>query len=472
MNLGDIWLHVIDALKKNHNLSDITVNLWFDSMEMKDLTSDTVYLSTDNDIKKNIIESKYADIIKEELKNILGFEVEIVIVSCENESFEEQYKRLSSMEKSERLKQIEKKLDEESVSESSECPSSLIISPSLLPEYSPEYTFDSFVVGHSNDLAYNMALSVANQPAMVANPLYLYGSPGLGKTHLLYAITKKISELHPDYTIIYTKGEDFTNELIASLANKTPILFREKYRNASVLLIADIQFIAGKETIQEEFFHTYEALFESGKQIIVTSDRLPKDIKTLEERLRSRFEHGIIVDIQPPDMELRVAIFKRKAQNLKMDVPNDVLMYLGENIKDNIRQIEGALKKMRALAFVNRTDICMEYAKAAVNDILTAKANIITPERVLTYASQKYNIQPEDILGKRKTDDIVTARQVAIYLLRELTEMSHANIGKFFNRDHSTIVASVNRIKERMKEDSSFEAQIDEMINDISSIVY
>lgn len=238
-------------------------------------------LSTDNDIKKNIIESKYADIIKEELKNILGFEVEIVIVSCENESFEEQYKRLSCMEKSQRLKQIEKKLDEESVSESSERPSSLIISPSLLPEYSPEYTFDSFVVGHSNDLAYNMALSVANQPAMVANPLYLYGSPGLGKTHLLYAITKKISELHPDYTIIYTKGEDFTNELIASLANKTPILFREKYRNASVLLIDDIQFIAGKETIQEEFFHTYEALFESGKQIIVTSDRLPKDIKTL-----------------------------------------------------------------------------------------------------------------------------------------------------------------------------------------------
>ena len=179
MNLGDIWLHVIDALKTNHNLSDITVNLWFDSMEMKDLTSDTVYLSTDNDIKKNIIESKYADIIKEELKNILGFEVEIVIVSCENESFEEQYKRLSCMEKSERLKQIEKKLDEESVSESSERPSSLIISPSLLPEYSPEYTFDSFVVGHSNDLAYNMALSVANQPAMVANPLYLYGSKRL-----------------------------------------------------------------------------------------------------------------------------------------------------------------------------------------------------------------------------------------------------------------------------------------------------
>ena len=347
-----------------------------------------------------------------------------------------------------------------------------MVSSSLLPEYSPEYTFENFVVGRSNDLAYKMAWSVANQPAVVANPLYLYGSPGLGKTHLLYAITHLLNENHPEFKIIYAKGEDFTNELIESLSNKTPILFREKYRSADVLLIDDIQFIAGKETIQEEFFHTYEALFEAGKQIIVTSDRLPKDIKTLAARLLSRFEHGIIVDIQPPDLELRVAIFKRKAESLGMQVPNDVLMYLGENIKDNIRQIEGALKKMRALAFIQGIDVCMEHAKTAVADILNAKASAVTPERILTFVSQKYGIPTEDIIGKRKTDAIATARQVAIYLLRELTEMSFANIGKVFNRDHSTVVASVNKVKDRMKEDSSFEAQIDEMIKDVRAAGY
>ena len=211
---------------------------------------------------------------------------------------------------------------------------------------------------------------------------------------------------------------------------------------------------------------------DAGKQIIVTSDRLPKDIKTLASRLLSRFEHGIIVDIQPPDLELRVAIFKRKAESLGMNVPNDVLMYLGENIKDNIRQSEGALKKMRALAFIQGIDVCMEHAKIAVADILTAKASAVTPERILTFVSQKYGIPTEDIIGKRKTDAIASARQVAIYLLRELTDMSFANIGKVFNRDHSTVVASVNKVKDRMKEDSSFEAQIDDMMKDVRSAGY
>ncbi|MGN1120947.1 MAG: chromosomal replication initiator protein DnaA, partial [Eubacteriales bacterium] len=444
MNENDIWQLVLEGLKNNHNLSPMTVNLWFDRMSMEKLTPDTAYFCTDNDLNKNIIESKYADTLSEEVEKVLGFKVEIVIVSSEKQSFEQQLQQLENRQRSEILQEVTEKLDAADFAErrheaAVQSPASgLVVSSSLMPEYSPEYTFENFVVGHSNDLAYKMACSVAKQPAVVANPLYLYGAPGLGKTHLLYAITKELSENHPEFTIIYTKGEDFTNELIASLANKTPILFREKYRNANVLLIDDIQFIAGKETIQAEFFHTYEALFEAGRQIIVTSDRLPKDIKSLEERLRSRFEHGIIVDVQPPDLELRVAIFKRKALALGMNVPNDVLMYLGENIKDNIRQIEGALKKMRALAFIQGTDVCMEHAKAAVSDILTAKATAITPEKVLTYVSQKYGIPTEDIIGKRKTDAIASARQVAIYLLRELTDMSFAGVGKVFNRDHST----------------------------------
>ncbi len=474
MSEKDIWLLVLEGLRSNYDLSPMTVNLWFDSMSMKKLTPEAAYFCTDNDLKKNIIESKYTDILSKELENVLGFAVKVVIVSDEHQSFNEQWETLQNRQRSEQIQEVTEKLDAETRVEAPAptVPQGVIVSSSLLPEYSPEYTFENFVVGRSNDVAYRMASSVANQPAVVANPLYLYGSPGLGKTHLLYAITRVLNDNHPDFKIIYAKGEDFTNELIESLSTKTPILFREKYRNADVLLIDDIQFIAGKETIQEEFFHTYEALFEAGRQIIVTSDRLPKDIKTLEERLRSRFEHGIIVDIQPPDLELRVAIFKRKAETLGMNVANDVLMYLGENIRDNIRQIEGALKKMRALAFIQGTDICMEHAKAAVADILTAKATAITPEKILTYVSQKYGIPTEDIIGKRRTDPIVSARQVAIYLLRELTDMSFSGIGKVFNRDHATMVASVNKVKEQIDEDSSFEAQIDDMIKDVRSAVY
>jgi len=480
LNEKDIWKIVLENMQKNNGFSNLTIDLWFSRMSMEKLTPERAYFSTDNDLIKNIIESKYAAFMRDELKAVLGFDVEPVIISCEKRPFDEQLAAIENEEESDRIKMVEKMLDNEDEAISKEEQSKsfrpartgsnpqIIVSPSL-PEYSPEYTFDNFVVGSSNKHAYHMARSVAANPAKIANPLFIHGSPGLGKTHLLYAITKEMSDKHADFKIIYTKGEDFTNELIESLANKTPIQFREKYRNADALLMDDIQFIAGKESIQEEFFHTYEALFEAGKQIIVTSDRLPKDIKTLAERLRSRFEHDVIVDIKPPDLELRVAIFKKKSQNLGMNVPNDVLMYLGENIKDNIRQIEGALKKMRAMAFIEGTDICMEHAKIAVNDILTAKAAAITPDKVITYVSQKTGVPFEDIVGKRKTDAVANARQVAVFLLRELTELSHANVGKVFNRDHSTVVASVNKIKERMKADPVFEAQIEDMMTDLKS---
>lgn len=480
MNEKDIWKIVLDNMQVNNEFTDLTISLWFSRVNLEKLTPERAYFSTDNDLIKTIIEAKYAGFMKEEIKAVLGFDVELVIISCEKCSFEEQLARLENEEESDRIKMVEKMLDgeDEAISKEEQKKSvrhtrtggspQIIVSPSL-PEYSPEYTFDNFVVGSSNNHAYHMARSVAANPAKIANPLFIHGSPGLGKTHLLYAITKELSDKHPDFKIIYTKGEDFTNELIESLANKTPIQFREKYRNADALLMDDIQFIAGKESIQEEFFHTYESLFEAGKQIIVTSDRLPKDIKTLAERLRSRFEHGIIVDVQPPDLELRVAIFKKKSQALGMNVPNDALMYLGENVRDNIRQIEGALKKMRAMAFIEGTDVCMEHAKIAVNDILTAKAAAITPEKVITYVSQKTNVPFEDIVGKRKTDSVAKARQIAVFLLRELTDMSHANVGKVFNRDHATVVASVNRIKERMKADPVFEAQIEDMMTDLKS---
>lgn len=475
MNEKDIWNIVLENMQNNNGFSDLTINLWFSRIKMEKLTPETAYFSTDNDLIKNIVESKYSGFMKKELESVLGFDVKIEIVSCEKQPFEQQYESLVNKKESEKIREVAEMLDAEtreysdtSVNSSGAFSnrSNIFVSPSL-PDYSPEYTFENFVVGGSNELAYKMACSVAQKPALIANPLFVHGAPGLGKTHLLYAITKEIAAAHPEFSIIYTKGEDFTNELIEALTNKTSIMFREKYRNADVLLMDDIQFIANKHGVQEEFFHTYETLYEAGKQIIVTADRLPKDIQSLAERLRSRFEHGIIADIQPPDLELRVAISKRKAQNLGMNVPNDVLMYLGENVKDNIRQIEGALKKMRAMAFIQGTEIGMEHAKAVVADILTAKASAVTPEKVITYVSQKCNVPFEDIVGKRKTDSIVSARQIAVFLLRELTDLSHANVGKVFNRDHSTVVSSVNKIKERMKQDPGFESQIEDMMKDL-----
>ncbi len=468
MNEKDIWDLVLERLKNAHGFSPMALELWFDGMIMEKLTPDVAYFSTDNALKKNIVESKYADVLKQDLKEVLGFDVRVVIVSREKQSFAEQFDELYANIVAGREPVDAEREKEDAVDAVSD---NVFLSPSLSSGL-PEYTFDNFVVGGSNNMAYTLAKSVAEHPAVIANPLFLYGAPGLGKTHLLYAITREISEKHPEYSIIYAKGEDFMNELVEALANKTPILFREKYRNADVLMLDDIQFISGKVSVQEEFFHTYEALFEAGKQIIVTADRLPKDIQSLAERLRSRFEHGIIADIQPPDLELRVAIFKRKAQMLGITVPNNVLMYLGENIKDNIRQIEGALKKMRASAIIQGTEINMEHAKNAVNDILTAKAAAISPEKVIEYISQKYQIPYEDILGRRKTDNVVMARQVAMYLLRELTVLSLANIGKAFNRDHSTVVNAINRVNEMMEEDCSFEAQVEDMIKDMQAVGY
>ena len=259
------------------------------------------------------------------------------------------------------------------------------------------------------------------------------------------------------------------NELIEALANKTPVAFREKYRNADMLIVDDIQFIAGKASVQEEFFHTFDKLYESGKQIVLSSDRPPKDMHQLEERLRSRFESGFITDIQAPDLELRVAILKRKAQNLGINVPNDVLMYLGENIKDNVRQIEGALKKMRALAYIQGEDINMNHAKTAVNDVLTNMAQAVTPAKILGFVSQKYGVPEEDIKSSKRSKDIANARHMAAYLTRKLVDMPLASVGKLFNRDHTTIMSSVENIEKQMKASPAFENTVNELIREIKS---
>jgi len=489
-NENEIWELAKVNLQKNLNFSDISMKLWFDSMVLKVLTENTAYFQIENDFKQNIIKTRYLDDIKAALAEILGFEAEVAVLSVEKETFENKLAKLLCEEKEDAkpaspavtvteteptfkrmdnsyLSREIKKSDEEE--KQPETRGTVLVSRQL-PEYKPEYTFDNFVVGGSNKAAYTAARTVAQDPAGSGfNPLFLYGDPGLGKTHLLYAITREISITHPDYNIIYVKGEDFTNELIEALALKAPVSFREKYRKADVLLVDDVQFIAGKVSVQEEFFHTFDALYESGKQIVVSSDRPPKDMKQLETRLRSRFESGFISDIATPDLELRVAILKRKAAHLGIDVPNDVLMYLGENIKDNIRQIEGALKKMRALAFIQGEEICMNHAKIVVNDVLTNMANAITPARILTYISQKYNIPEEDIKSSRRTKDITNARHLTVYLMRKLLDMPFVSIGKFFNRDHSTMMSSTENVEKLRKSNPEFDNMVNELIREIKA---
>jgi chromosomal replication initiator protein len=354
---------------------------------------------------------------------------------------------------------------------------------STMPPFNFEYTFENFIVGSSNKFAHAACLAVADHPAQSGNtsspdnplftynPLFIYGPSGLGKTHLLYAITNKLRQKNNKIKVIYIKGEDFTNQMIDSLARQAMKEFRDKYRSCDVLLIDDIQFIAGKTSTQEEFFHTFNALYEDSKQIILTSDRPPREIKTLEDRLKTRFEWGLIADIQPPDLELRTAIIKKKADQVNVSIPDDVLSFLAENLRSNIRQIEGAIKKLGAMSFLSGNRITMEVARSCISELLGGEEPVtVTVDKIFTAVYKKYNIKREDIVSTRRTKDIAAARHVAVYLVRQITDMSLPNIGKIFGRDHSTILSSIDTVEKRMAQDGVFRAEIEEMSKEIRGL--
>ena len=345
------------------------------------------------------------------------------------------------------------------------------ISAEVFFKSNTEYTFENFIVGSSNKFAHAACMAVARYPSQTYNPLFIYGAPGLGKTHLMYAITQEIAARWPAYKITYVKGEEFTNQLVEMLAHEhLKSAFREKFRGADVLLIDDIQFIAGKPATQEEFFHTFNSLYEANKQIILTSDRPPKDIAQLEERLRSRFECGLIADIQPPDMELRIAILKRKANMMNITVPNDVLMFLAERISTNIRQLEGVIKKLNAYSYLNNSKITLELAKSCINDILSGTEPVnIRIDRIIEVVAKKYGIPASDIKSRRRTKEISQARHVVIYLIRHTTELSLPSIGKVFGRDHTTMISSIESVEREMEKNSVFNMDIQEMLRDIGS---
>ena len=338
-----------------------------------------------------------------------------------------------------------------------------------------DLTFDTFVVGPSNRFAHAACQAVASQPATLYNPLFIYGNSGLGKTHLLNAIANEFKKNYPDRSVVYAKSEAFTNEIIEAIARGTTPAFREKYRKADLFLMDDIQFIAGKISVQEEFFHTFNTLYEAKKQIVLTSDRPPKDISTLDDRLKTRFEWGLTADVQPPEFETRIAIIIRKAESVGLDIPEPVCEYIANRLKNNIRQLEGAVKKLRAFHLLENKPINIATAQAAISDIINNNQPApVTVDKIIEEVARTFSgnvpggITPEDIRSKKRNANISMARQVSIYIAREITNMSMVEIGQTFGgRDHSTVVYAIRQAEQNIKKDPRTKALVDDIIKNI-----
>lgn len=332
-----------------------------------------------------------------------------------------------------------------------------------------EFTFDTYIIGSSNKFAHAAALAVAANPAGAYNPLFIYGNSGLGKTHLLYAICNDIKVNKPNMTTLYIKGDDFTNELIDSIRRNTMSEFHQKYRKTDILLVDDIQFIAGKDSTQEEFFHTFNSLYEAKKQIVLTSDRPPKEIQTLEDRLRTRFEWGLIADIQPPDFETRIAIVKRKAELLDIKMPAEVCDYLAKHLKTNIRQLEGAVKKMKAHNLLGGEPMGIPTAQAAISDILNNdQPPPVTVEKIIDEVARTFSVSASDIRSSKRASSISNARQISMYVVREITQMSLSSIGdEFGGRDHSTIVYAIQQAEKNINKNPKVKAMVEDIIKNI-----
>ena len=454
-DLSAIWEMVRASFLTQYASS--VVDLWFGDLQVISYEDNIITLSTPREFKYKTIREKFMDTLREGFAAQLGFEVEIDVVFTGTPTSSEQI-----------VSQIKNETSQatESIPTEDQRPSGI-----LPPNYKFEYTFENFIVGNSNKFAHAACLAVATRPASDYNPLFIYGPSGLGKTHLMSAIVNEIKKKQPNVRVLYIKGDDFTNQMIESLAKQEMHKFHERYRNCDILLIDDIQFIAGKNATQEEFFHTFNTLYEERKQIILTSDRPPKDIPTLEDRLKTRFEWGLLADIQPPDLELRIAIIKKKAEQVSIDVPDEVLTFLAENLRSNIRQIEGAIKKLSALSFLSGQKISMDLAKSCLSELLGGAEPVnVTIEKIFGAVQQKFNVTKVELIGKKRTKEIASARHIAIFLIREITDMSFPSIAKIFDRDYATIHASFEQIDRKYSSDSMFKIEVDDLIKDVTGV--
>lgn len=445
-HLNNTWEKALDIIKSE--LTEISFNTWIKCCQPESLTDHVLRLTVPNDFTRGILDKRYKDLVIQALNIVTSKKMDVEF-RLESETEEE------IIDPSEVIKAEDS--DDNSITVSDEMSTTL----------NPKYTFNSFVIGNSNRFAHAASLAVAESPAKAYNPLFIYGGVGLGKTHLMHAIGHYILKENPKAQVMYVSSEKFTNELINAIKDDKNEEFRNKYRNIDVLLIDDIQFIAGKERTQEEFFHTFNALHEANKQIILSSDRPPKEIPTLEDRLRSRFEWGLIADIQAPDFETRMAILKKKADSEHLNVSNDVMVYVATKIKSNIRELEGALIRILAYASLTNREISVELAAEALKDIIANKGTTdITVDTIQEAVANYFNLRVDDLKSQRRTRIISYPRQIAMYLSRKLTDMSLPKIGEEFGgRDHTTVIHAYEKISENYKTDEVLQ----NIINDITN---
>lgn len=465
--LLEISLALKEALRAKIGNPQSTFDLWFGDFNLTSLNESAAVFSTPTKLRRQILSTRYIDLIKETLTEIIGFAVEVEICSLDMDTGfttvatpDEEISKHFNKEALEKSERKEKKIEEILNTASNDKKSIL-----------DEYTFDNFIEGESNKFAKSACYAVANEPSYDYNPLFIYGPSGLGKTHLLYAIMNHMKKRSPGVKIVYKKSETFINELIDAIASHQTSAFKEKYRSADVLMIDDIQFIAGKESTQEEFFHTFSALYEAEKTIILTSDRPPKEINPLMDRLRTRFEWGLIADIQPPSFELRTAIIRKKSEDMGLSIPSVLIDYIAERLNNNIRQIEGILKKLYALHCFSGSEITKESIDNIISIVDPGNIpNDAMVEKIILHVSKKYGVTVEDIKSKKKTDSIANARHVAIFIIRKLTDMSLKDIGRIFGRDHSTVSASLTKIELCNQTVKNHENEINLLIKEIKGV--
>lgn len=442
-NLEEIWNKSLNLIKTE--LTEVSFNTWLKTIEPISINDIRIVLGAPNEFTKGILEARYLTLIKNAIKQVTNKDYNIKFVIPGEEVV------------SDFGQTVQNEMNDTN---------DTILSRNQL---NPKYTFDTFVIGNSNRFAHAASLAVAEAPAQAYNPLFIYGGVGLGKTHLMHAIGHYILNQNPKANVVYVSSEKFTNELINSIRDDRNVEFRNKYRNVDVLLIDDIQFIAGKERTQEEFFHTFNALHEANKQIIISSDRPPKEIPTLEDRLRSRFEWGLIADIQPPDLETRIAILRKKAKVENIDVSNDVMLYIATKIQSNIRELEGALIRIVAFSSLTNKEVTVDLAKEALKDIISNnKPKEINVKLIKEVVAQNYNIKIEDFNSKKRTRAIAYPRQIAMYLCRELTDLSLPKIGdEFGGRDHTTVIHAYEKISSDIEKDPEFKLKIEKIVTEI-----
>ena len=434
-SLTDVWGNVLQQMSRQ--LAPTTINTWFDEVDVGAMEDSAFVLHCGNEFKKKTIEARFLSYIRDALRDLFSADFEIKILNDE---------QLSAYH-------------------------------GVAPDYpgdlndSGAFTFETYVVGPSNKLAYAAAHAVSERPGVNYNPLFIYGDSGLGKTHLLYAIAHGLKKNHPDAKIVYIKGDDFTNELVASIREGKNAEFREKYRQATLLLVDDVQFIAGKEQTQEEFFHTFNSLYEAGKQIVLTSDRPPREMTKLEDRLRTRFEWGLMVDVTPPDYETRLAIVKNKSAMLGVKLSDPVTDLIAENVTANVRQIEGTLNKILAYYDLMGSAMSQEDILRAIRDMIKKNNEYIpTAQAVVNYICSTYHIDEDVLRGQSRGREVVTARQIAMYLMRRMICMNLVDIGKEFgDRDHTTVLHSLDKVEKQMRSDPAFAEMVKQITTNINA---